>query len=169
MSKFVKINGQIRASEVRLIGPEGQKLGVMSNAEAMRIAKEEQLDLVEVSAQAVPPVCRVMDYTKFKYDQQKKDRESKKKQKVVHVKELRFKPKIGEHDYLVKLRNLEKFLKHHDKVKVSMTFRGRENTHKEFGEKILNRLILDAVEFGEPEKPPIQEGRNIIIIFKPKQ
>ena len=144
-------------------------MGVMSNAEAMKIAKEEQLDLVEVSAQAAPPVCRVMDYTKFKYEQQKKDREAKKKQKVVHVKELRFKPKIGEHDYLVKLRNLEKFLKHHDKVKVSMTFRGRENTHKEFGEKILERLIQDAAQFGELEKPPSRDGRNIIIIFKPKQ
>lgn len=144
-------------------------MGVVSNAEAMKIAKEEQLDLVEVAAQAAPPVCRIMDYTKFKYDQQKKGRESKKKQKLVHVKELRFKPKIGEHDYQVKLRNLEKFLTHHDKVKVSMTFRGRENVHKEFGEKILNRLVQDALEFGELEKPPVREGRNIIIIFKPKQ
>ncbi len=152
-----------------MIGSDGQKLGVMTNAEAMNIAKEEQLDLVEVSAGAAPPVCRIMDYTKFKYDQQKKDREAKKKQNIVHVKELRFKPKIGEHDYLVKLRNLERFLKHHDKVKVSMTFRGRENAHKEFGEKILERLVRDAAEFGELEKPPSREGRNIIIIFKPIQ
>lgn len=144
-------------------------MGVMSNAEAMNLAKEEQLDLVEVSAQATPPVCRIMDYTKFKYDQQKKDREAKKKQNIVHVKELRFKPKIGEHDYQVKLRNLERFLKHHDKVKVSMTFRGRENVHKEFGEKILDRLVVDAAPFGELEKPPSREGRNIIITFKPKQ
>lgn len=144
-------------------------MGVVSNVEAMKIAKEEQLDLVEVAAQAAPPVCRIMDYTKFKYDQQKKGREAKKKQKLVQVKELRFKPKIGEHDYQVKLRNLEKFLKHHDKVKVNMTFRGRENAHKEFGEKILNRLVQDAAEFGELEKPAIREGRNIIIIFKPKQ
>ncbi len=127
------------------------------------------MDLVEVAAQASPPVCRIMDYTKFKYDQQKKNREAKKKQKLVHVKELRFKPKIGEHDYQVKLRNLEKFLKHHDKVKVSMTFRGREMAHKEFGEKILERLVQDAAEFGDLEKPPVREGRNIIIIFKPKQ
>ncbi len=144
-------------------------MGVVSTAEAMKIAKEEQLDLVEVAAQAAPPVCRIMDYTKFKYDQQKKGREAKKKQKLVHVKELRFKPKIGEHDYQVKLRNLERFLKHHDKVKVSMTFRGRENAHKEFGERILNRLVQDAAEFGELEKPAVREGRNIIIIFKPKQ
>jgi len=144
-------------------------LGVMSSVEAMNLAKEEQLDLVEVSAGAAPPVCRIMDYTKFKYDQRKKDREVKKKQNIVHVKELRFKPKIGEHDYQVKLRNLERFLKHHDKVKVSMTFRGRENAHKEFGEKILNRLVQDVAPFGELEKPPTREGRNIIIIFKPKQ
>ncbi len=144
-------------------------MGVMSSVEAMNLAKEEQLDLVEVSAGAAPPVCRIMDYTKFKYDQRKKDREVKKKQNIVHVKELRFKPKIGEHDYQVKLRNLERFLKHHDKVKVSMTFRGRENAHKEFGEKILNRLVQDVAPFGELEKPPTREGRNIIIIFKPKQ
>jgi len=141
----------------------------MSSVEAMNLAKEEQLDLVEVSAGASPPVCRIMDYTKFKYDQRKKDREAKKKQNIVHVKEIRFKPKIGEHDYQVKLRNLGRFLKHHDKVKVSMTFRGRENAHKEFGEKILNRLVQDAAPFGELEKPPTREGRNIIIIFKPKQ
>lgn len=153
---------------MRLIGSEGQQLGVISTPEAIKIAKEEMLDLVEVAAQASPPVCRVMDYTKFKYDQQKKEREAKKKQKVVHLKELRFKPKIGEHDYQVKLKHLEKFLKHHDKVKVRMMFRGREMAHMEFGENILKRLVQDAAEFGELERPPMKEGRNIILVFKPK-
>lgn len=151
-----------------MIGSEGQQLGVVSTPEAMKIAQEEMLDLVEVAAQASPPVCRIMDYTKFKYDQQKKEREAKKKQRVVHVKELRLKPKIGEHDYQVKLKQLEKFLKHHDKVKVRMMFRGREMTHAEFGENILHRMIEDAASFGELERPAIREGRNIIIVFKPK-
>jgi len=152
-----------------LIGSEGQQLGVVPTPEAIKIAKEEMLDLVEVAAQASPPVCRIMDYTKFKYDQQKKEREAKKKQRVVHVKELRLKPKIGEHDYQVKLKHLEKFLKHHDKVKVRMMFRGREMTHMEFGENILKRLIADAADFGELERPAVREGRNIIVVFKPKQ
>lgn len=126
------------------------------------------MDLVEVAAQASPPVCRIMDYSKFRYDQKKKEREAKKKQKAVHTKELRFKPKIEEHDYQVKLKQLEKFLKNHDKVKVTMTFRGREMAHMELGKRILDRLVNDISAVGELENPSTQEGRNIIMLFKTK-
>ena len=109
-----------------------------------------------------------MDYSKFRYEQRRKEREAKKKSKTVHFKELRLKPKIHEHDYQVKLKQLEKFLGHHDKVKVRMTFRGREMTHMEFGKNILERLVNDVSKIGELERPSIREGRNIIMIFKPK-
>lgn len=151
-----------------MIGSEGQQLGIVAIAEALNIARNEQLDLVEVAPQSAPPVCRVMDYTKFKYDQAKKEREAKKKQKTGQLKELRLKPKIGEHDYLVKLKQLEKFLKHHDKVKVRMIFRGREMAHMEFGQNILNRLVQDITEVGELERPAMHEGRSILLVFKPK-
>ena len=143
-------------------------MGVVSIQDALKLAREEQLDLVEVAPDAKPPVCRVMDYMKFKYEQAKKEREAKKKQKVMHIKELRFKPKIGEHDYLVKLKKLEEFLQDHDKVRVRMTFRGREMAHMEFGEQILQRLVKDIGEKGELERPPVKEGRNILLIFRPK-
>lgn len=168
ISKFVRINERIRVKEVRLIGAEGEQMGVVPIAEAINAARNEQLDLVEVAPQAIPPVCRIMDYTKFKYDQAKKEREAKRKQKGMHMKELRIKPKIEEHDYQVKLKHLKKFLQQHDKVKVRMIFRGREVTHMEFGRGILDRLIKDAADIGELEKPAVQEGRNIILVFKPK-
>lgn len=124
--------------------------------------------MVEVAPDSTPPVCRIMDYTKFRYDQKKQQREAKKKQKVVQTKELRLKPKIGENDYLVKLRALKKFLEHNDKVRVRMTFRGREMAHMEFGQKILDRIVIDAAEVGDLERAPIREGRNVILTFKPK-
>ncbi|MFH1061482.1 MAG: translation initiation factor IF-3 [Candidatus Omnitrophota bacterium] len=168
MSKFVKVNEQIRAKEVRLVGAEGEQIGIVSIFEAVKKAKDIELDLVEVAPDSVPPVCRIMDYTKFRYDQKKQQREAKKKQRVVQTKELRLKPKIGEHDYLVKLKALQKFLEHHDKVRVRMTFRGREMAHMEFGQKILDRIVVDAAEFGDLERAPIREGRNVILTFKPK-
>jgi translation initiation factor IF-3 len=167
ISKFVRVNEQIRVKEVRLVGAQGEQIGIVSIQDAIAKAKEVELDLVEVAAQSTPPVCRIMDYTKFRYDQKKKQREAKKKQKTVHTKELRLKPKIQEHDYQVKLKHLKKFLEHHDKAKVRMTFRGREMAHMEFGQKILDRLIEDIKEFGELEKSPVREGRNIILTFKP--
>ncbi|MFH1460276.1 MAG: translation initiation factor IF-3 [Candidatus Omnitrophota bacterium] len=168
MSKFIRVNGQIRAKEVRLIGAQGEQMGIVLNQQAIKIAQDEQLDLVEVAPNSTPPVCRIMDYTKFKYDQAKKEREAKKKQKVVHIKELRLKPKIGEHDYQTKLKHLQKFLKHHDKVKVRMMFRGRELAHMEFGQEILDRMVKDAADVGELEKPSTREGRSIFLVFKPK-
>ncbi len=153
---------------MRLIGAEGEQLGIVSSAEALNIARKDMLDLVEVAPQSVPPVCRVMDYTKFKYDQAKKEREAKKKQKVMHLKEIRMNPNIEEHDYQVKVKQLKKFIEQHDKVRLRMTFRGREMTHMELGQNILNRVVQDAAEFGELEKPSVHEGKSIIMVFKPK-
>ncbi len=132
------------------------------------MAREQFLDLVEVAPQANPPVCRIMDYSKFRYEQSKKERIAKKKQKTMQMKEIRMKPKIQEHDYQVKLKTLKSFLEHHDKVKVQMRFRGREMAHMEFGEKILARLADDIQEFGEVEKRPNREGRSLIMVLKPK-
>jgi len=156
------------AKEVRLIGAQGEQIGVVPTPEALVKAREEELDLVEVAPQATPPVCRIMDYTKFKYDQAKKEREAKKKQKAVHIKEMRLKPKIQEHDYQVKFKQIEKFLINHDKVKVRMIFRGREMAHMEFGMNILARLQQDIAAVGELEKPLLREGRNVVLVFKPK-
>lgn len=153
---------------MRLIGAEGEQLGIVATAEALNMAKKDELDLVEVAPQASPPVCRIMDYSKFRYDQKKKEREAKKKQHATQLKEIRLKPTIQEHDYQVKLKQLEKFLNHHDKVKVRMTFRGREMAHMEFGKGILDKMEKDIAPVGELEKPQIREGRNIILIFKPK-
>lgn len=155
-------------SQLRLIGAEGEQIGVVSIQEALKLAQEQQLDLVEIAPQATPPVCRVMDYSKYRFEQHKKEREAKKKQKVIQIKELRFKPTIAEHDYQVKLKHLEKFLKHHDKVKVRMIYRGREMAHMELGQQVLDRLIRDSVEIGELEKSPFREGRSIVLFFKPK-
>lgn len=126
------------------------------------------MDLVEVASQAKPPVCRVMDFAKYKYEQAKKERQAKKKQRTFHVKEIKFKPKIEEHDYQVKLKALEKFLKRGDRTKVTMTFRGREMAHTELGKRILDRLIEDLKNIGEIDKAPVREGRNIIMVFMPK-
>jgi translation initiation factor IF-3 len=161
------VNEQIRAKEVRLVGAQGEQIGIVAVQQALAKAKEQELDLVEVAPQSSPPVCRIMDYTKFRYDQKKKQREAKKKQKVVHTKELRLKPKIQEHDYQVKLKQLRKFLEHHDKVRVRMTFRGREMAHMEFGQKVLDRMVEDVSHFGELERAPVREGRNVILTFKP--
>ena len=136
--------------------------------QALRLAKEAELDLVEVAAQASPPVCRIMDFSKFKYDQAKKEKEARKKQKVIHLKEIKFHPFIDENDYKVKLHNLEKFLKHGDKAKITMVFRGREMNYVSTGKKVLERLAQDIAAIGEVEKAPYMEGRMITMIIMPK-
>lgn len=141
---------------------------MVSVSEGLKLALENGMDLVEVAAQSKPPVCRVMDFSKYKYEQAKKEREAKKKQRAFHVKEIKFKPNIEEHDYMVKLKALEKFLKRGDRAKVTMTFRGREMAHIDLGRKVLDRLIEDLKLIGEIDKPPVQEGRNIIMVFMPK-
>ena len=166
--KGLRVNEKIRIKEIRLIGPNGEQVGVIPTSEGMRMAQESGLDLVEVSPFTKPPVCRIMDYSKFKYEQEKKEKEARKKQRMSQIKEIRMKPKIGEHDYLTKLNFLEKFIKHGDKVKVTMIFRGREIAHMEFGRRILDRIMEDTKAYCEVEKMPMSEGRNIIMILMPK-
>lgn len=164
----MRINGRIRVREVRVVGEEGEQLGVLPTIEAIKRAEEAGLDLVEVAPTAVPPVCRIMDYSKYKYEQEKREKEARKKQKIVHLKEIRLSPKIGEHDYQFKLRNLEDFLKRGDKVKITMMFKGREMAHVDLGRKILNRLASDISQVGEIEEPARQEGRFINLVIRAK-
>jgi len=164
----LRINLRIRAKEIRVIGENGEQLGVLTVPEALQKAEEAGLDLVEVAPTAAPPVCRIIDYSKYKYEQEKKEKEAKKKQKVVHIKEIRLGPKIGEHDYQFKLRNLEDFLKRGDKVKVTMMFRGREMAHMDLGRKLLDRLASEISSIGEIEETPRLEGRIISMVVRAK-
>jgi len=162
------VNQRIRVKEVRLIGPNGEQMGIVPTQEAIQKAQEFDLDLVEVAAGANPPVCRIMDYSKYKYDQEKKERESRRHQKIVHLKEIKMKPNIEEHDYQVKLHHLRRFLTRGDKAKVTMMFRGRQMAHMDIGKKIIDRVISDLSDIGEIEKSPVREGRNIMVNFMPR-
>ncbi|MFH1857732.1 MAG: translation initiation factor IF-3 [Candidatus Omnitrophota bacterium] len=168
MIKKVRINEKIRVSKVRLIGPNGEQIGVVDIQEALAKAAEQNLDLVEVSPQTVPPVCRIMDFSKFKYEQEKKEKAARKKQRVIHVKEIRIRPKVGEHDYQVKLQHTRRFLERGDRIKVSMVFRGRELAHQELGRALLERFSRDIGDISEIEKGPTTEGRSVIIVVKAK-
>ncbi|WP_343034803.1 translation initiation factor IF-3 [Thiomicrorhabdus cannonii] len=162
-----RINEAITSPEVRLIDAEGEQLGVVPIKQALQAAMEAELDLVEISAKSVPPVCRIMDYGKFLYQQQKKQHEAKKNQKQVQVKEVKFRPGTEEGDYQVKLRNLMKFLEKGDRVKVTIWFRGREITHKELGLKVLERIKDDVQEVGTVEQMPKMEGRQMQMMVAP--
>lgn len=162
------INDEIRVKEVRLIGADGEQLGIKLTREAMQLAVEANLDLVNVAPTAKPPVCRIMDYGKFRYEQQKKDKEARKNQKVVDIKEIRLSATIDEHDFQTKLRNAVKFLKDGDKVKASVRFRGREIAHAEIGRKVLERLAVETAEVSTIERAPKLEGRSMIMILTPK-
>lgn len=151
-----------------VIGANGEQLGVIAPEQGLRLAQEAGLDLVEVAPQAKPPVCRIMDFSKYKYEQEKKAKEAKRKQHAIHIKEIRLKPKIGDHDYQVKLGFIKKFLERGDKVKITLLFRGREMSHPELGRKVLERLSGDIANVGEIEKPPLQEGRLIVMVVAPK-
>ena len=153
---------------MRVIGDSGEQLGVMTVQEALKRAEEAGFDLVEVAPTAAPPVCRIIDYSRYKYEQEKREKEARKKQKVVHIKELRLGPKIGEHDYQFKLRYLEDFLKRGDKVKFTMMFRCREMAHIDLGRKILDRLASDISAIGEIEEAPRLEGRIIGMVIRAK-
>jgi len=168
ISRELRVNQRIRIKEVRLIGPDGEQMGVVATQDALQKAKESGLDLVEVAASANPPVCRIMDYSKYKYDQEKKSKESRKHQRVVHLKEIKIKPNIEEHDYQVKLHHLKRFLARGDRAKLTMSFRGREMSHMDIGKKILDRIISELVEVGEIEKGPTREGRSISVSFIPR-
>ncbi len=168
ISKEYLVNEDIRAREVRLVGSEGEQIGIVPLKEALRLAEEKNLDLVNVAPTAKPPVCRIMDFGKFRYEQSKKEKEARKNQKVINTKEIRLSPTIEENDYQTKLRNLVKFLKAGDKVKVSIRFRGREITHLSIGEKVLNRLAKEVEEISIVERRPKLEGRSMIMILSPK-
>lgn len=151
-----------------MIDPEGGQLGILPIAEALRIAEEYELDLVEVSSKSDPPVCRLMDYGKFKYQQRKKAHDAKKKQAVIHIKEVKFRPKTDEHDLQFKLRHIERFLKEGQKTKVTMVYRGRELSHPEIGRRILDRVSEEVKEWGIVELDPKFEGRTMVMVLSPR-
>ncbi len=163
-----RINRQIRASRVRVVGPEGEQLGILPIEGALAKSEEFQLDLVEVAPNADPPVCKVMDYGKFRYQQQKRAHEAKKKQTVIQVKEVKIRPKIDDHDYQFKLNHVKRFLGGGDKAKISVVFRGREIVHRDLGRKLLDRFIEDTKEFGDVEIMPKMEGRNMTMVLTAK-
>lgn len=165
----VRINREIRAKEVRVIDPEGKQLGILPLVEALRAAYNFELDLVEVSPKSEPPVCRIMDYGKFKYQQSKKAHDAKKKQAVIHLKEVKMRSKTEEHDFQFKLRHIERFLKEGNKTKVTVVFRGREMAHPDLGRNMLTRIIEEAKEWGKIEQAPKLEGRNFTMILAPLQ
>lgn len=157
------------AHEVRLNGVDNESLGIVKLAEAFRLAEEANVDLVEIAPNAVPPVCRLMDYGKFKYQEQKKAHEAKMKQKVISVKEVKFRPGTDDGDYNIKLRNLIRFLEEGDKAKITLRFRGRELAHQEIGMRMLERLKLDLDPYGQVEQFPKMEGRQMVMMLAPKK
>lgn len=165
----MRINEQIRVKEVRAVSSEGEQLGILPIKEALRLAQEKNLDLVEVAPNAVPPVCRIMDYGKHKYEQSKREKEAKKKQKIISVKEVKVRPNIEDHDLEVKIKNVNRFLDDEDKVKVTLMFRGREISHANIGKEILNRIAQEVSDKATVEREPKVEGRNMIMILAPKQ
>lgn len=164
-----RLNADITATEVRLVGPEGEQVGIVPLEEARRVAEEAGMDLVEISPQAEPPVCKVMDYGKFRFEEQKKRQASRKKQKQIQVKEIKFRPGTDIGDYNVKLRNLTRFLTEGDKVKVTLRFRGREMAHQELGRDLLKRVEADLAELGTVEQYPKMEGRQMVMVLAPKK
>ncbi|MCR9113853.1 MAG: translation initiation factor IF-3 [Rhodobacteraceae bacterium] len=162
-----RVNDRIRAPEIRLIGADGENAGVVTPEQAMDMAAEAGLDLVEISPNATPPVCKIMDYGKYKYEQQKRESEARKKQKVIEVKEVKFRPNTDTHDYDVKMRNVFRFLENGDKVKITLRFRGREMAHQDLGRDLLERVAEDVKEIGKIENMPKMEGRQMIMIIGP--
>lgn len=163
----VRKNREIRAKEVRLINEKGDNIGVVSIQEAQKMANEAKLDLLEISPNTNPPVCKIMDYGKYNYEQQKKKAQAKKKQKVVELKELKFSPNIEKHDYDVKLKKAKQFLESGNKVKFSVRFKGREITHKEEGKKVFENVIEDLKDHAQIDLQPKFEGRNMVMILSP--
>lgn len=167
ISVELRINDRIRVPEVRLVGPEGEQVGIVSVNEALRLAQDADLDLVEVAPDARPPVCKLMDYGKFKYESAQKARESRRNQTMTVIKEMKLRPKIDPHDYETKKGHVERFLKAGDKVKVTIMFRGREQSRPELGLRLLQRLAQDIEEYGFVEFAPKQDGRNMIMVVAP--
>ncbi len=164
----MRINEEIRAREIRVVSADGEQLGIMSVKDALKIAQEKELDLVEVAPTAKPPVCRIMDFGKYRYEQSKREREARKKQKVIEIKEIRMTPKIEAHDFQVKVKAAQKFLKDGDKVKAMIRFRGREIVHAELGKILLMQLFEDVRDQAVMEREPKIEGKNMIMILAGK-
>ena len=164
-----RINEAIRVPQVRLIGADGEQIGVKDRDEALEFAWNQNLDLVEVAADARPPVCRVMDYSKYKYEQEQKAKLARKHQNVIVIKEIKLRPKVGVHDYETKKGHVLRFLRNKDKVKVTIMFRGREMTHPERGRALLMRLAEDLAEFAVVESEPLQDGRNMVMMLAPSK
>ncbi|MFH1413624.1 MAG: translation initiation factor IF-3 [Candidatus Omnitrophota bacterium] len=169
IKQFIRVNEKIRIPQVRVIGPQGDQLGVMPTQQALGLANQYELDLVEVAPTAKPPVCRIIDFSKFKYDQEKKEREAKKHQQQGKLKEIRLRPNIDEHDFQTKVKHAISFLHKKDKVKVSLFFRGRQMEHLDLGKKVLDKFITDTQHEGQVEKPPTLEGRVMSFMLSPKQ
>ncbi|MBM7712381.1 MULTISPECIES: translation initiation factor IF-3 [Enterococcus] len=169
IAKDMMVNDGIRAREVRLIGQDGEQLGVISKVEALKIAEQANLDVVLVAPGAKPPVARIMDYGKYRFEQQKKEREARKKQKVINVKEVRLSPTIDVNDFNTKLRNARKFLEKGDKVKASIRFKGRAITHKDIGQKVLDRLAEETGDIATVEQKAKMDGRSMFLVLAPKE
>lgn len=168
INKENQINEEIRDREVRVIDGDGTQLGIMKIEEALQLSIDKKLDLVKIAPKANPPVCKIMDYGKYKYDLQKKEKDARKKQKVIELKEIRLSTFIEEHDLMVKANNASRFLKDGDKVKVSLRFRGRERDHVDVGRKVMSRFAEAISEIGTVERIPLLEGRSLIMILAPK-
>lgn len=162
-----RINDRIRAREVRLIGSAGEQLGTVPLPEALRIARESELDLVEVAPNAAPPVCKIMDFGRWQYEQEQRRKESRKKATNVVIKEMKFRPKIDDHDYTTKMKHVQRFLGEGNKVKLTIMFRGREMAHPELGRKILDQIAIDVADFAIVESAPRQDGRNMTMVLHP--
>lgn len=163
-----RVNREIEARTIRLVGADGEMVGVVSLREGLIMAEEAGLDLVEVSPNAEPPVCKILDYGKYKYEAQKKKNEAKKKQKVIEIKEIKLRPNIDDNDYDVKMRSMKKFLEEGDKVKVTLRFRGRELAHPDLGMRVLERVRDDLENLGKIEQIPKMEGRQMVMVVAPK-
>jgi translation initiation factor IF-3 len=169
VQKDLRVNEGIRVREVRVVSAEGEQLGILPTGEALRIAQERELDLVEVAPEAAPPVCRIMDFGKFKYQQSRRAKDARKKQTIIQVKEVKMGPKTDEHDFQFKARHVRRFLEDGNKAKVTIRFRGREMAHTELGRKLLDRISQDLADIATIESFPKLEGRNLVMILTPKQ
>ena len=164
----LRINDEIRVREVRVTGADGEQLGIMQTRDALRLAEDQHLDLVEVAPKARPPVCRIMDFGKYRYEQQKRDKEARKKQKVITIKEVKLRPNIEQHDFEVKLKSAQRFIEEGNKVKVTIMFRGRELSHPELGSEILNKMSAALGDTVTVERSAKLEGKNMTMILSPK-
>ncbi len=169
IADIVRINEKIRADSVRLIGPDGEQVGIVGVPEALAFADRLNLDLVEVAPMATPPVCKVMDYGKYRYEQEQKAKEARKRQTTISIKEIKLRPKIDDHDFDTKKGHVQRFLTHGDKVKLTIMFRGRELVHPHLGERLLRRMAEDLADVGEVESEPNLDGRNMVMMLAPKR